>query len=298
MTMRAFVRIQVPDGTIHELEPGDLIGRLWTSALCVSDARVSEAHAMVSLRGQELKLLALRGRFATARKPLTELTLCAGQQVHLAPGVTIQVLDVELPEAVMALESEGWRGGILAGVCSLVVEPEPTLVPKYNADADAVFWSTGSGWWARLGDEERPVGEGDTLTCGGRSFTLVAMPLSRTAQATRLGSGVRAPIRLVNRFDTVHLHREGEPAVVLTGLSARIVSELAMVGSPVEWEPVARILWGDGDTFQLRNKWDAALSRLRRKLRNKAVRSDLIRADGLGCFELVLYPDDTLVDAT
>ena len=37
--------------------------------LHVDDARVSEAHALVSLRGRELQLLALRGRFAVDSTP-------------------------------------------------------------------------------------------------------------------------------------------------------------------------------------------------------------------------------------
>ena len=62
--MRAFVRFRLPEGNSVELGHGDLIGRLWSAALPIADARISEADAMVSLRGQELKLLALRGRFA------------------------------------------------------------------------------------------------------------------------------------------------------------------------------------------------------------------------------------------
>ncbi len=67
--MRAFVRFQLPDGTQRDLYPGDIIGRLWSAALHVDDARVSEAHALVSLRGRELQLLALRGRFAVDSTP-------------------------------------------------------------------------------------------------------------------------------------------------------------------------------------------------------------------------------------
>ena len=58
--MRPTVSLQLPDGSIHELGHGDLIGRLWTAALHLDDGRISEAHAMISLRGSELHLLALR----------------------------------------------------------------------------------------------------------------------------------------------------------------------------------------------------------------------------------------------
>ena len=86
--MRAFVRFRCPDGSIAELAHGDLIGRLGTAALHLDDARISEAHAMISLRGEELKLLALRGRFAVGNKPLSGLTLAEGQRISFARGLT------------------------------------------------------------------------------------------------------------------------------------------------------------------------------------------------------------------
>ena len=48
------------DGDRHVLGVGDLIGRLPSAALVVDDPRVSEAHAIVSLRRAALHLLALR----------------------------------------------------------------------------------------------------------------------------------------------------------------------------------------------------------------------------------------------
>ncbi len=42
----------------------------------------------------------------------------------------------------------------------------------------------------------------------------------------------------------------------------------------------------------MRRKWDASLARLRQKLRENRIRADLIRADGAGNFELLLYPGD------
>ena len=40
--MRPTVSLQLPDGSIHELGHGDLIGRLWTAALHLDDGRISE----------------------------------------------------------------------------------------------------------------------------------------------------------------------------------------------------------------------------------------------------------------
>ena len=63
----ATVYLLTPDGEEHALIPGDLIGRMHTAALHLDDGRVSEAHAMVSLRDGSLRLLSLRGGFSVGR---------------------------------------------------------------------------------------------------------------------------------------------------------------------------------------------------------------------------------------
>ncbi len=55
-----FVRLRTHDGVTADVPPGGLIGRLPGAALRLDDPLVSEAHALVSLRGRKLKLLALR----------------------------------------------------------------------------------------------------------------------------------------------------------------------------------------------------------------------------------------------
>ena len=123
--MRAYVRLRLPDGSSSELGHGDLIGRLWSAALSIPDARVSEAHAMVSLRGQELLLLPLRGRFAVDGQRQSSLVLAAGQRVTLAEGLDLLVEEVSLPAAVFAVEGDGLPRVVVSGVCSLLTRPRP-----------------------------------------------------------------------------------------------------------------------------------------------------------------------------
>ena len=78
------VRVRDSYGVVHELVHGDLIGRVWSAALPINDGRVSEAHAMISLREGELRLLGLRGAFALHGRPTSDLALEAGQRVQLA----------------------------------------------------------------------------------------------------------------------------------------------------------------------------------------------------------------------
>lgn len=297
--MRAHVRFRLPDGRDAALYHGDQIGRLRSVALPIDDARISEAHVMVSLRGTELKLLSLRGMFAIGGKPQREAALRVGQRVALAAGFELEVMDVVLPERVLALEGDGLPRHALAGVNSLYVSGRPDLTPKYRRDADAHIWSHGDAWRLRLGTQERQVGVGDVFELSNRSFRFVEMPLSTAGQSpTHMAGQVQAPLRLVAQFDTVQIHQAGQPVFVLNGIGARIVSELVAFDGPASWDVVAGQIWPDSDPGDLRARWDTALSRLRRKLKKAHIRSDLISADGTGNFELVMSEHDVVEDRT
>lgn len=297
--MRAFARLRI-DGTERVLHPGDLIGRNASCAFPVTDPRVSEAHAMVSLRGTSLKLIALRGRFALDERVLTEVELVRGLRVELAKGLAAEVLEVALPSHVLALEAPGLPLQVLSGVCSLRVGARPELVPGFANDASALFFSDGQVWFVRLNGEDRPVVAGDSIALDGLEVRAVAMSLAASGQAATLVHGrVDEPLVIVVRYDTVHIRQSTHPSVVLDGLLARIVSELAVIGLPVGWESVAREVWpDDADQLSLRRRWDTSVARLRKKLRDAGVRPDLVRADGTGNFELFLEAGDRLDDQT
>lgn len=302
--MRATVRFRVSPDDVRELEPGEIIGRAWSCALCIADPRVSEAHAMVSLRGSSLKLLALRGRFAVDDRPLTELELVPGQRIELARGLVLEVVAVTLPDEVLALEGDDLPRQILSGTSSLRL-PEgrrPELVPGFLPEADALLFNDGLAWTLRLPDvpEDRPLVAGDTFERRGLLFRAVAVRLEAAGHAATLISGaMQPPLHMVVRYDTVHIHRQTEPAIAVDGILARILSELATIGLPVSWEAIAKEVWPDEeDTVALRRKWDTSVARLRKKLRDARIRADLIRADGTGNFELFLQRDDKVEDQT
>lgn len=290
--------LRVPGGALVELTHGDIVGRLWTAALHLDDARVSEAHAMVSLRGGELKLLALRAMFAVDGKPLRELTLAAGQHIELARGLRLEVIEVVLPQAVLALAMPGLARQPLPGACWLLLKPHPRLLSRQSAGAVASFWFTGGGWRAQVGDEPpEEVAPGWTRAIDGVPVEAVAHELSRAGgQATRLGGRVDAPLRIVCHYDTVVLERDGVTTATLAGQSARLLSELAEVGAPLEWETAARLLWpAESDSILLRRRLDTVLARMRRKLKSHRLRPDLVRADGAGKVLLHLEPGDEAV---
>jgi len=300
--MRATVRLIVPSGDEVALHPGDFIGRSHAAALRLDDARVSEAHAMVSLRGGQLRLLALRGRLAIDAEPRTELVLEPGLDVRLARGVSLGVSGVELPDHALAIEAPGLSRTVLTTQsASILVEEGPELRPGYVDGAAAYLWSDGEGYVVRVGDDAAiRLADGVVWRVGDVVFTVVKVGLDRVASSsTRLQGRLHPPLRIVVSFDTASVQREGHPAVGLGGMSARIVSELVALDGPVHWSALAQDLWRDvTDELPLRRRWDRNLARLRAKLREAGVRPDLIRSDGSGMVELFLYDGDAAVDRT
>ena len=92
--------MRLPDGGRRDLGPGDIIGRMPTAALVLDDARVSEAHALITLRAGELRLLPLRGRCAVDGELVNEATLEPDMVIEPAPGLELLIEDVHLPQDV------------------------------------------------------------------------------------------------------------------------------------------------------------------------------------------------------
>ncbi|MCA9490777.1 MAG: hypothetical protein KC621_12700 [Myxococcales bacterium] len=298
--MRPRVRVLGPDGVSHELAPGDVVGRTASARLSLDDPRVSEAHAMVSLRDGVLKLMSLRGAFALRGQPLRELILEPGQLIALAPGLVLEVQEVSLPEAVLAVEGPDLPRQPLPSVATLLLEPT-RLVARYVDPAAARLWTHGDDWRLQVeGSPARTVDAGDTFDVAGRTYVLVELELRAAGHSpTRAGEGIQAPLVVVASYDTAHVLRQGVPVVSLSGVQARLISELAAVRGPIAWTALAAELWSDDDDVHLlRARLDTAISRLRRKLREGRVRTDLVRTDGAGQVELLLYPHDSLEDRT
>ncbi len=295
--MHAWVRFRLPDGRTATLTPGELVGRTWSAALRVDDPHVSEAHALVSLRGEALVLLPLRRRLYVDNRPVDAVTLTGGQRIRLAPHIELVVEELAVPDHVLALEGDGLPAQALGGTCSLVLLPQPGLEPGLLDRASAVFWPNDGRWRMRVaGGEDADLDEGTSFQVDGRRFRGVRMALASAGQTPTRVDGY-GPVRIVAQYDTVHIHRGNGPPLVLTGQMARLVSELVAVGNALAWEEVAGALWPQlGDRDVLRKRWDVLLVRLRERLRDGGVRPDLVQSTRSGLVELVRQEGDTVED--
>lgn len=295
---RALAWIRLPDGALVPLGHGDLIGRVWTAALLIDDPRVSEGHAMVSLRGGELWLLALRRRVAVDGRTVGEARLEAGQSIELVDRLVLRVERVELPDAVLAVEADGLPPVALPAVAALRGRPRPSVVGRHDPDAPCVIWTTGEGWRRAGHGAPTPLNVGDTWIVEGVTFRAVWLALGGSG-ATRLTGGVDPPLRITVAFDTAQVQRGEDPPIHLSGQSARVLSELVALGGPASWDVVAAELWPDEtDEHLLRKKWDVVIGRLRGRLREGRIRPDLVKSAGTGQVELLLRPGDVVQDRT
>jgi hypothetical protein len=299
--MRASARLEGPEGQVAEVHPGDLLGRSARSALRLDDPRVSEAHALVSLRSGALKLLALRGALAVDRRRVTEVDLAAGLTVHLARGVALHVLEVTLPSTLLAARLGDAAPALLTGSVQSIGGDPPGLTPGFREDARAHVWCTGEAWMVReVGGSPRSVEGGLVIDVSGTPVRFVEVELARAGPASTVDAGrIHPALHLVARYQSVHIHRPGRPVVSLSGQPAVLVSELVAMDGPVDWLVLAKQIWRRHSRRDLlRKKLDATLLRLRKRLEAEDVRPDLVRADGTGRIELVLHDGDRVEDLT
>jgi len=301
-TNQAAVELLLPDGSLRALTVGAIIGRMPTADLHLDEPHISEAHALVSLRGTELKLLALRGRLGVLGRPCPEVALKVGLRVLLGSRTALEVTRVVLPSSVPGLSGPGLPATPLQSVMSLWGSPL-RLAPGFDPDAEAWVWARDGKIFWRSAEREGPpsvLGVGEVLRLGMAALEVVALPLEALASTPTESSATSSSALVVAiHYDTVHILVGDHLACVLDGIPARMTSEAALMGGPVSWRVVASEVWRDvQDDAMLRERWDSGLSRLRARLRQARVRTDLLRATRGGLVELFLLPGDRLDDQT
>lgn len=300
LDMSAKVILADTSGQRWELVPGDVLGRSRAAALRLNDPRISEAHALVSLRGSSLRLLALRGRFAVRGQVVTEVELTTGLELEFASDLGLRVERVILPDEVLALELPSGERLVPPKVASILPEPEGvSVVAGALPSAIAVIWTDEEALHVRRpGLPDESLGPLDTFTVGAWSLRVRSVALSRSAiDTTVAGNPLERPLSfaLVPEDEAVHVTVGGDLAGAIEGVPARLLIELTRHPGTSEWRALAGALWPhEDDARGLRQKWDAGLARLRRRLAELCGRRDLVRTDGAGRFELALGPRDAV----
>lgn len=297
-------RMQTPhvrldhDGLVRDVRPGGILGRSSSAALRIQDGRVSEAHAMVVLRGRGMQLLSLRGRLRVDGEDEDVVELESGTRVELADGISVTVAAVVLPVEVVAARLDG--GPVLdlwSEAYALVRSPEPELVPGHRAGAVARLWNDGSAWMVAVGDRDAErFSPGRAWVAEGTRLEAVAVPaIAAATESTELGGD--EGVEIVGRWETAHLLRRGREPVLVNGQPAQLLTELGQMGAPVGWQVVGAQLWPQvSDPDRLRKSFDRVVRRLRLTLREHGLREDLVRSTGTGSYELFLRPGDAFRD--
>ncbi|MEL6345272.1 MAG: FHA domain-containing protein [Myxococcota bacterium] len=302
-SLSPYVIFQLPDGEVIKAPAGAIIGRLSTATVRIDDPRVSEAHALVSLRGSELKLLSLRGGMRVDGQKMADVTLETGQLIQLARGVELSVLVVELPSSLIALQivSMGRPYGVpvelTRSVYSVIPQPEPSIIPRFIQGAAAHVWNNADGWSLRIkGGVSEAITPGGSWEIAGFTVQVTPVPLPEAGVTeTIISERTYQTMHIVDRDGTIHVHPENRASVVLNGKPAQIISELMSMEVLAPWYVVAGEIWPrTRDMKVLRRNWDQCLNRLRRKLRQGNIRDNLVHADGTGNIELFLLPGDTV----
>ena len=301
--MRPLAWCSVP--TLNErvaLGHGDLIGRIDSAALHVDDARISEAHAMVSLRGEALRLLALRGRIRVDGRFVNDVEIVPGLRVLLADAVELHFERVHLPAEVLAIRFADLPQHVLTSTISLHSRGGPTIVPGFDPRASAVLWSTNGVW--RMVEPDgtpRPLHANTSCAVGGVPLVVEAVSLESAAY-----EGIRplpsTGLELLAAGAAVRIQRPGdERPTMIGGVPGRILDQLIRAGGALSWRGLADGVWPDDRSVEasLRRRLDAGIGRLRERLREADAEHIEIALDGAGTVCLRLTEQDrTTVQAS
>lgn len=280
------------------LVPGDYVGRSPRARLQAGDPHVSEAHALVSLRGGSLRLLALRGRLRLGSAFVNEVELRPGVCVELAPGVTATCEGVQLPPRVMAIDVEGLGEVPLTGTTSIQRGPPPRVVSGVVDGAIAVLWRKGHQWFAR--DErgkDRAWFDGFVLMDSNPRIVATEVPTS--GAGCTMTVPVSGPVRRLRRLGNDVVVRDPEAGVEtpIGGVPGRILAAVLASTDPLHWTDCCAQVWpGDrADAASLRNRLDVGLARLRARLRELETSQIAVAFDGEGHLRAMV--PDAMIDA-
>lgn len=283
------------------LGPGDFIGRSEVAALCLDDPRVSEAHAMVSLRDGSLKLIALRGRFRQGEEVLSEAVLRPGVVLEFARDVHLVCEQVHMPDEVLGLLINAELKVMLTHTMTLYTSENMMIKRGYDPRGGAIFWTTGSLWRVQIADQPSlTLEQGQTFIVDQTRIEVIAIPLDRIAQ-THTRNSLRSPLRFTCHDTHVEIARVNEPTIKVSGVPGRILLSLLRRQGTASYQEIVKEVWPHdvSTNLSLRRRFDTGIRRLRTHLGHvlPVDETQFIQLDGTGVVTLFLSPRDEIASA-
>ena len=306
---RAYVVFRLPDGRLARVSAGGIIGRSAKAELYLPDPRVSEAHAMVSLRGHRLKLLQLRRPIVIDGESFAQVTLKTGQRITLTRTITITVEHVQLPshelvlcgviEQPIPLSEE--RYAIVPAGCAEKLERElkhargPKLELWYtHADgALASIWSCADGWALSVADcEPDLVRPNSRWIIGGELIRFLLHPRKSSVEPTEIQTINSPKLSLHVNGYRVEFSRDGTPVCSFIEVNGRILREIVRAhadGGSAYWVDVVNAVYGEVNEASYdrrQNSFYKQLQRIRRTLKAHGIPGRIVQTNGRGEYGL------------
>lgn len=297
--------LALPSGDTVVVTVGDIIGRSRTASVHIDDPRVSIAHAMVDVRSGRACLLRLRRSLYVDGREVSSVILKPGIRIGLCPDneLTLTVQEVQIPTHVLTLEGVLPSGIDLSR--DLVIHSTPELdhplsvhSQHYAPGALAYVYSGGDGTWNIhiRGASPEPLFDGWQGELAGLPVRARARPLLDTSALPTASTYRR--LRITARYESVTIDDGARRVFVISGLPARILSEVIECGGgPILKKDIAEQIWNtpadrDLDEQTLCARLDRHIGILRAKLQAAGLPPDLLTRDGTGHLELKLGPHD------
>jgi len=282
MSTPPYVIFRLADGSTTTLFPGEIIGRGVSASLLLDDHQISEAHALVSLRGASLQLLKLRGMLKLAGEDhfLGEITLEVGQHIVVSSQISLEVFKVSTPDEILVLEGLT-RAPIPLTQSEYEIGGHPLSIhPREEDEVYASIWQSGETWMRRVSKEEK------VAVIAGEEWMVNGSPLCIKLATVDDASfeNTESPLKIVEpppSLAQVVLELSAERAVIrypeddefyaITGHSARILyitANATKKGIHMRWKDICDEIWYK----YKRNNWDSAKNYLRKKLREAGIR--------------------------
>lgn len=290
------VVLRLPDGRQVYVPPGSVIGRLVTSAVPINDPRISEAHVLVTHRGDSMWMISLQPQpiKVLGERSHRSVKLETGQRLSLAEGYVMEVMAVVTPDHLpqaqyrKAGESVWHLLGNLDGHEHYSVMPGPLWAA--GPQAGALFrLACGVDSWVLFSPEGDtiPIEDLDIWSAGEWEFRFLWRPVEQAGIAKTMAKGhlvldysIESDENVV-RIIPLEGSLQQEP-LTFVGQHRLLLLALLREPTPRRWQVLGAEVWDDWgklDRTARERRWNPAIHRLRKRLAEHALDPDLIYRD-------------------